>query len=159
MHARYSIRSATIADIDAIVGLWEHLNAIQRPVRIFKPVADEQAQARAEIRESLEHPNTCTFLAHAEATPVATVAVEVHAKGGMNDDTIATISRLVVHPDYRMVGLATDLIARAERFARERGASHLSAWVYTGNTDAARFWRARGFFPRVEEVVRPILAQ
>ncbi|WP_405091081.1 GNAT family N-acetyltransferase [Micromonospora sp. NBC_01392] len=51
----------------------------------------------------------------------------------------------VVLPDARGLGVGTALVAAAERWARSRGITYLSAGIHHRNADAVRFYRQHGY--------------
>lgn len=146
-------------DLDALVELWRHLDEVQRHLRIYPPATDQEAVVRSEMTGLIDDADSCTFVVESVAEVVAMATAEVGRKGGLNDTVVCRLSRVVVHPDHRARGVASMLIGHAERFARARGAAFLSAWVYSGNADGKSYWLQRGFAPRAEELVRPILGE
>jgi ribosomal protein S18 acetylase RimI-like enzyme len=57
-----------------------------------------------------------------------------------------SIYRLVVAPNHRRRGLGRQLLDRAERSLRERGATRLAAIVVHSDDRAVGFWRSAGWF-------------
>lgn len=67
------------------------------------------------------------------------------------DGCRAWIHHLAVDPEARRQGIATRLMAEAERLAAERGAPKLNLQVVEGNDAALAFYRALGY--RIEKRV------
>lgn len=55
------------------------------------------------------------------------------------------LGRFAVHPDFRRHGIASRLLAEAERHARASGATALTLGVRIALTDNFRYFAARGF--------------
>jgi GNAT superfamily N-acetyltransferase len=64
--------------------------------------------------------------------------------------TYALVTDLVVRSAYRGRGIGTQLLQRAEAFARSAGATEMRIGVLAANTSAERLYRAVGFVPHVE---------
>jgi ribosomal protein S18 acetylase RimI-like enzyme len=62
----------------------------------------------------------------------------------------AYITDVYVHDGWRRRGIAQAMLARAERHARERGASELRIGVLAGNAAARALYRHVGFQARLE---------
>lgn len=58
---------------------------------------------------------------------------------------LAQIQGLAVDPDYQRQGVATELVKRAERFARERGARGVYVDTPTPNRKGRDFYEAIGY--------------
>ncbi len=59
----------------------------------------------------------------------------------------ANFNRLAVDPDYRRHGLGRELVVRAEKLLKQRGAIRVNAAVLTDSEQAADFWRSLGYTP------------
>lgn len=53
--------------------------------------------------------------------------------------------RLAVHPDYRRLGIARELLARAERQFASHGGSRADAMVLNANDSAHHVWERTGY--------------
>jgi ribosomal protein S18 acetylase RimI-like enzyme len=65
----------------------------------------------------------------------------------------AHFARLSVAPGYRRRGIARDLVERAEKLLRDRGAKRVYADILTDSAGAIDFWKSVGF--TANEVVEP----
>ena len=59
------------------------------------------------------------------------------------------VDQAFVLPDHRRQGLATRLVAELCRFFADTGVEDLSLRYVVGNKEAAAFWSALGFAPRI----------
>lgn len=59
--------------------------------------------------------------------------------------------KLVVHPEHRRQGIATELLREGESRQRARGAIRLTAIVVQDDLAATRFWEAAGYQRRPEQ--------
>ena len=62
----------------------------------------------------------------------------------------ANMYGLAVHPDYRRLLIATELVSRVEDMLRELGATRVYALALLKNPEAGPFWTALGYLPNVE---------
>ena len=91
--------------------------------------------------------NGCIFMADYGDQTAGFVCVVAATRGEAPDDPApyAWIQDLYVAPPYRRRGVATLLMAEAERFARGKGALVLRLGVLDGNESARRFYEGHGF--------------
>jgi ribosomal protein S18 acetylase RimI-like enzyme len=59
--------------------------------------------------------------------------------------------KLVVHPEHRRRGVATELLSEGQRRLRARGALRLTAIVVEDDLAATAFWEAAGYLRRPEQ--------
>jgi GNAT superfamily N-acetyltransferase len=63
----------------------------------------------------------------------------------LTDDGLAIVGGLVVHDGHRSRGIGADLLAAAEAWARQHGATHLVVRTRTTRTRAHRFYEREGY--------------
>ena len=63
---------------------------------------------------------------------------------------------MVVRSDRRGTGVGRAIVDAAEAWARDRGVRTLVASIFIANEGSMRFWRAVGFEPWVERLVREV---
>jgi ribosomal protein S18 acetylase RimI-like enzyme len=123
-----NIRSATNADVDALLDLWQRAAA-----------TPSVTQTPRDVGRVIDAPS-------------ATVLVAVGDDGALVGSLIATFDgwrghlyRLVVDPELRRRGLARRLFAEAETWLRAEGAQKLNALVEVDREIAQAFWESVGF--------------
>jgi ribosomal protein S18 acetylase RimI-like enzyme len=122
------IRVATVADIDAVLGLWEvarteHAATEDRPEAVQRLLAtDAEALLVAERDGSL-----------------------VGAVIGAWDGWRGNIYRLAIDPAHRRRGIGTRLVSAAEASLYERGARRVTALVAFEDERAGAFWDEAGY--------------
>jgi ribosomal protein S18 acetylase RimI-like enzyme len=91
--------------------------------------------------------NGCVFMAYCGDDVAGFVCVVSTTRGEAPDDPApyAWIQDIYVATPYRRQGVATMLMAEAERFARDNGAQVLRLGVLDGNEGARRFYEGHGF--------------
>ena len=91
--------------------------------------------------------NGCIIMAHCGEQAAGFVCVVATTRGESPEDPapFAWIHDLYVKPEHRRRGVASMLMAEAERFARGEGAHLLRLGVLDGNERARRFYERHGF--------------
>jgi GNAT superfamily N-acetyltransferase len=135
MKPRTVIRTATTADLAALVGLLDVLFSIEAD---FRP--DRRRQRRG-LALMLEEPGRRVVLVAERARAVVgmvsvqlVVSTAEGAPSGWLED-------LVVVEEARRDGVGRALLLAAERWARSRGATRLQLLADGGNAPALRFYR------------------
>jgi ribosomal protein S18 acetylase RimI-like enzyme len=128
------IRSATPADVAAILSLW-------RAADVPPGVSDSPAGLAA----LLETDGHSLLLAESEAAVVGSLIAAWDGWRG-------SFYRLAVHPDRRREGIGTALLRKGEGRLRERGALRLTAIVVEDEPLALEFWRAAGYVRQPKRV-------
>jgi ribosomal protein S18 acetylase RimI-like enzyme len=91
--------------------------------------------------------NGCIVMAHSGQQAAGFVCVVATTRAESPDDPtlFAWIHDIYVKPEHRGAGVASLLMAEAERFARGEGAHVLRLGVLDGNERARRFYGRHGF--------------
>ena len=156
--ADFTIRDATTGDIPVLLALWRRLEDDQGSARIFPIRPDAPDVVVSDFKETIESEDGRLIVAEDETGIIAMATVWFwESKRSLDPMPIVDFSRVVVHPDHRSRGIGMALIDEAEGFGRTRGARYLQAHFFSANDDGRRFWDRRGFVPRYEARVRPIL--
>jgi len=123
-----TMRPATDADIDAVLGLWAIATTVAS-------TTDDVDGVRA-------------LLAHDPGALIAAFADDGRIVGTVIagwDGWRATMYRLAVLPEFRRAGIATQLVDAAERQLRARGARRSHLIVESEQPAARAFWRSAGY--------------
>ena len=100
--------------------------------------------------------NGCILMAHYGGEAAGFVCVVATTRGESPEDPspFAWIHELYVKPEHRRRGVASMLMAEAERFARGEGARVLRLGVLDKNEGARRFYARQGFGEQVHVLTK-----
>ncbi len=126
----YRVRPAGTGDAAAVLELWRVADAV--PSATDDPPSLELLLARAP-----------EGLLVAETDDAAIIGSVIAVFDGWR----ANLYRLAVHPGHRRRGVATALVADAERRLRDAGGRRISALVVHDHADAVACWAALGYEP------------
>ena len=133
-----TIRTATAADVDAVLGLW--------------------GVARTEHAVTEDRPEALRRLI--DTDPLALLVAELD--GGLVGAVIAAwdgwrgnIYRLAIEPAHRRRGIGSALVRAGETSLQRRGASRVTALVAYEDERAAAFWDEAGY-PLDSEIGRRV---
>ena len=127
----YRIRTITIDDYEAVFELWNHT---EQSRRALNPIDD----SREGIGRYLQrNPNTC-FAAVSEGKIVGVILSGHDGRRGI-------IHHLCVHPDFRRMGMARQLVTSAEAALRKEGIQKIFGLVFKDNDAANNFWESQGY--------------
>ena len=127
----YNIRLVTIDDYDAIYELW---NAVEQSRRALNPVDDSREGIARYLKRN---PNTC-FAADMDGRIIGVILTG-------HDGRRAIVHHLCVHPEYRRMGIADKLVAKAEEALKEEGIQKIFGLVFKDNDPANAFWENQGY--------------
>jgi ribosomal protein S18 acetylase RimI-like enzyme len=125
--ADWTIRSATEKDLASVLDLWETTGG---PVSV--------SDTREGLSHLLAYDGDALLLAESGGIVIGSLIAAWNGWRG-------SFYKLVVHPDRRRQGLATELLREGERHLRARGAVRLTAIVIDEDPAAIAFWRAAGY--------------
>ena len=127
----YTVRLVIPEDYDAIYELW---NSTEQSRRALNPVDDSREGI---ARYLARNPNTC-FAAEREGRIIGVILTG-------HDGRRAIIHHLCVHPDCRRMGIAGDLVSRAEEALKKEGIQKIFGLVFKDNDAANDFWEQQGY--------------
>jgi GNAT superfamily N-acetyltransferase len=152
------IREATEADLAEMLSLWRALEQIQGAHRLFPMVDDAESRIAGLFREAIADPDSSALVIEGSDGLLGMAIARVTEQGhhSMSNARVVELSRVAVREEARGRGLGRNLIDAAAAFAKARGATFLTAKLFTGNTEGRAFWERLGFVPRYEERVKPV---
>ncbi len=127
----YEIKHVTIDDYDAIYELWISSDQSRRALN---PVDD----SREGIERYLNR-NPATCFAAVNDGKIIGVILTGH------DGRRAIVHHLCVHPEYRHMGIASELVSRAEDALKQEGIQKIFGLVFKDNEPANAFWECQGY--------------
>jgi ribosomal protein S18 acetylase RimI-like enzyme len=151
-----TVRRAEERDIPACLAMFDELNQLQAPWRVFAPrqgIGNEMAQR---YRAALQDPDALLVVADDGGDVVGMAAGHVHRPSTFSEEIAVELSSVYVRPSHRRRGLGRALTAEVARFARQCGVSRVTLRTFAQNDEALEAWRRIGFEPRaVQMTARP----
>ena len=151
--------------IDELEPLWRALYAhhaeVGRDVAPVRALEDSWRRRRPLYERWLTADGAVLLIAERLGRAVGYAMVTVGAGPATWDlgDRVVELETLAVLPEERGAGVGHELIAEAERVARERGADALAVGLVHTNEGARRFYEREGFGPFYLEMVRDLRRQ
>jgi ribosomal protein S18 acetylase RimI-like enzyme len=124
-----TLRTLTIDDYPAIIGLWESAGLGHRPAG---------RDSRDRIAREMDSPNT-RYLGLEDSDRLIGVVIATFA------NRRGWIDRLAVHPDYRGRGLGGRLIGEAEAFLESQGTLVIAALIEQDNAASVSAFSKAGY--------------
>lgn len=164
----YTIRQAQAHDLDRLSellqALQDHLEASNAHLWRLKPEA--RGNLKGQIAGRLTAPDCCALVAeHHEDGVVGLIFGRIIANNRYTPSRAGQVDQAFVHVDHRRAGVGTRLVAGLCRFFAIQEVEDISLRYVVGNAEAAAFWSALGFLPRIitsgasRETVESQLAQ
>jgi ribosomal protein S18 acetylase RimI-like enzyme len=133
------IRLATLADLDAATALFDQY-------RGFYGQASDPEAAKRFLAERLQNQDSVIFLAAQPSEPQAAGFTQLYPSfSSVSMQRIWILNDLFVAPAYRRQGLASQLMATAEQYARDTGAVRVALSTQITNSTAQALYEARGY--------------
>ena len=132
----YTIRPLTIEDYDKVFALW---NGTEQSRRALNPIDDSREGIGRYLKRN---PATC-FAAEAGQKIIGVILSGHDGRRGM-------IHHLCVHPDCRGMGIASCLVAYAEKALQAEGIQKVFGMVFKDNDAANSFWESQGYVLRTD---------
>jgi len=152
MNADYTIRMAERIDLDRLVvlqlALQDHLEASNPS--LWRMSDQTRAQLKGQLAARLAAPDSCVLVAEQfEEGAVGVIYGRVATNKGYMPSRTGMVDQAFVQPQHRRRGVGSMLVAELCRFFVGQGIEDLSLRYVTGNEEAAGFWAALGFTPRI----------
>ena len=107
------------------------------------------------MRRGLQRQRCRLLVAEREGARIGFLFAEVEPAGTPGEGASAGwIHELFVAPEARGRGVARALVAQADAFFAAHHVQRVSVRVESGNTEALRYWRERGFAERARILER-----
>lgn len=154
------IRPAGTSDVPALVEQFLGLNRHEEPLIGNRRI--DPAGAALSLEAALDRVARCqghALLATWDGAPVGHLFMTFEQDAPYVREALrpfAQITELFVREEARRRGIATALIAEAERLARARGMQRLMIGVLVGNALAEPLYRRLGFAPSAIEMAKRI---
>jgi ribosomal protein S18 acetylase RimI-like enzyme len=145
MRQSISVRQADLRcseDRDAVLQLVD--TYARDAMGIGQPLPEETCQRMIDGLRS--HPASAQFVAYADGRPVG-LAVCFLGFSTFTGRPLINVHDLIVHPDYRRLGIGRELLEQVEEAARERDCCKVTLEVRHDNTSAKSLYAQRGFAP------------
>jgi ribosomal protein S18 acetylase RimI-like enzyme len=148
----YTIRPAEISDLDSLaellLSLQDHLEASNPDLWRMKPKA--RKDLKGQIAGRLRDKNSCALVAEHEVDGIIGVIFgRVVTNNRYTPSRAGQVDQAFVRDDHRRAGVGSRLVAELCRFFSAEEVEDISLRYVTGNQEAAHFWSALGFGPRI----------
>ncbi len=148
----YTIRQAQVHDLDRLAellqALQDHLEASNAHLWRLKPEA--RSNLKGQIAGRLTAPDCCALVAeHHEDGVIGVIFGRIITNHRYTPSRAGQVDQAFVRADHRRAGVGTQLVAGLCRFFAAEEAEDISLRYVEGNIEAAAFWSALGFLPRI----------
>lgn len=145
--AAITVRRATSADLDTIVGLRLALLREYREHPIYGRLRpDAEKRARPIFATQLDSDNEVIFLAEENGGTIGLIrCVETAASPLLIPDRYCYVSSVYVRPEFRRRGALRELFQRAHAWCRQRGLNEMRLHCVGTREASAAAWDALGF--------------
>jgi GNAT superfamily N-acetyltransferase len=147
-----TIRPAQAADLDRVTEL---LLALQDYLETCNPdlwqlTSQARANLKGQLAGRLNIPSACALVAeHDQDGVIGVIFGRVVTNRSYTPDRAGLVDQAFVRHDHRRTGVGSRLVAELCRFFAQEGVDDLSLRYVVGNQEAAAFWTALGFAPRI----------
>ena len=142
MNSGFSVRDATVADLDRVSDIkvrgWHDTYSSLLEAAVLRPFLDRDAQL-AELRKKFAEPGTLMLVAEDASGDIAGFAVTY-----LEDEPEPWLESLHVLQEFRGSGIGTLLMRRTAERVIARGHNTMRLGVISGNVAAARFYERLG---------------
>lgn len=148
----YTIRKAQTSDLDRLAellqALQDHLETSNSALWRLKPEARSNLKGQIAGRLASEH--CCALVAeHDEHGIVGVIFGRIITNHRYTPSRAGQVDQAFVRADHRRAGLGRKLVRQLCRFFAAEEVEDISLRYVVGNAEAATFWSAIGFSPRI----------
>lgn len=130
----YKIRTASVDDIDSIIGLWQKLAYDQLTKDEYFTEDIDFSGGREQVLNSLTNKSCCIFIAYNQTSVIGFIEVWLQNKDfHFFEDNYAYILHIFVDPLYRSYQITKGLYNKAEEWAISQKSKYLVADVFEFN--------------------------
>ena len=148
----YVVRAAKPADLNRLIEL---LLALQDHVEASNPDlwrmdAEARTHLRGQISARLQATDSCALVTeHEQDGVVGLIFGRIIVNNRYTPSRAGQIDQAFVRVDHRRAGAGSQLVAGLCHFFMGEGVEDISLRYVVGNEEAAGFWSALGFAPRI----------
>jgi len=150
------IRVASPADHPTILALSKRLSEFGPPP--WRNAREIQAVDRTALASALDGApgdDAITYVALIDGAVAGFIHIKTIADY-YTQRSNAHISDVVVDPAFAGRGIGSQLLQKAEEWARERGDAWISLSVFPQNSRAVSLYERRGFAPDIAKLIKPL---
>jgi len=131
-----------------LLALQDHLEAANPS--LWQMTEEARRGLRAQIANRLQAGDSLTLVAdHVDDGVVGVINGRLVSNTRYLPSQAGTVDQAFVQADHRRCGVGAALVAAICRFFADQGIEDLSLRYVVGNQEAAAFWSALGFEPRI----------
>ena len=152
----FHIRPFQLSDRDFIMSLTPRFSDIDLPAWRSKPEVDHTNERALQKAMQVPEPDAVILIAEAEdGRPAGFIHLQTQIDY-FNGEDQGYISDLAVEKAFEGQGVGRALMNTAEEWARQRGYTLLTLYVFAGNTRARQLYEKNGFRPEVIKYAKVI---
>jgi GNAT superfamily N-acetyltransferase len=148
----FQIRQAYPDDVAVAMELFEELDRLQLPWRVFPPRPTTLAEVEERYRGALDDPDAAFLVAEDEGRVVGMALGILGRPSSYSNEEAVELSRVFVRPEARRRGVGAALAGAVAEFARARGIRRITLKTFAANEGALAFWKRLGFQPRIVQM-------
>jgi GNAT superfamily N-acetyltransferase len=150
--SKYTIRPARAGDLERMtelaLALQDHLEACNPD--LWQMTSLTRANLKGQLAGRLNAPNARAFVAeHDRDGVIGVIFGRIVANKSYVPARAGLVDQAFVQDGHRRAGVGTQLVAELCRSFSQEGVDDLSLRYVVGNAEAAAFWAALGFAPRI----------
>jgi GNAT superfamily N-acetyltransferase len=151
-YGSYSLRPARAADLDSLIEL---LLALQDQIETSNPdlwrmKPGARRNLKGQISARLKAANSCALIAeHEEDGVVGVIFGRIVVNNRYTPSRAGQVDQAFVGAAHRRAGVGSRLVALLCRFFASEDVVDVTLRYVVGNEEAAKFWSALGFSPRI----------
>jgi GNAT superfamily N-acetyltransferase len=152
MNFPYAIRPARAADLDRVtelvLALQDHLEAHNPD--LWRMTGQARANIKGQLAGRLNAAGACVLVAEHDGDGViGVISGRIVANKSYIPERAGLVDQAFVREEHRRGGVGSRLVAELCRVFGQEEVNDLSLRYVVGNEEAAAFWTALGFSPRI----------